>query len=155
VRRPADLLAHAFLAGATTLACLGLAGPASDVGAQQPVSLEGVWRSGGTSIPITVKGTEARGTFVELSPDARSLGFKPGELSFVGTVAENYLHGVQTIRYAGTCHPNGRKVAFIGRVTPNGQTLATHNYGITVDNNCRDTGEYRLNETIWQRAPAR
>ena len=123
--------------------------------AAQPGALEGVWRSGTSTLRITVKGTEARAQFVEVGPEARNLGFKPGELSFVGSVVENYVHGIQTIRYGGACHPNGRKTPIIGRLTPNGQTLAIHHYAISVDNNCRDTGQYEIAQTLWRRAAGR
>jgi hypothetical protein len=120
----------------------------------QGTSVQGLWRGGDTTIRITVSGTEAKGLFVEIGPAASALGFKAGEVSFVATTIENFLYGVQTVRY-GKCHPNGRKVPVIGRLTADGQTLAIHNYLITVDPNCRDTGEYILQQSLWQRVPGR
>ena len=80
---------------------------------------------------------------------------EPGDVSFVATGDGAYLHGEQTVRYGGTCHPNGRKVPMIGRMTPDGKALAVHFYNLTVDAGCRDTGEYNVTETLWQRQPAR
>ena len=120
----------------------------------QGSSVQGLWRGGDTTIRVTVSGTEARALFVDVGTAARALGFKPGEVSFVATTIENFLYGVQTVRY-GKCHPNGRKVPVIGRLTADGQTLAIHNYLITVDANCRDTGEYTLRQSLWQRIPGK
>jgi hypothetical protein len=114
---------------------------------------QGVWRSGDSAVRITLRGTEARGAFTEVGQAARTLGFKPGEVSFVATVSGNYLHGEQTIRYAGNCHPNGRKVPMMARMTPDGRVLAIHYYVLTLDASCRDTGEFRIGESLWQRAP--
>ncbi len=122
--------------------------------AQTPAP-QGVWRSEDTTMRIVVDRSQARGLFVEVGQRTRALGFKPGEASFVATVSGSLLHGEQTIRYGGTCHPNGRKVPMIGRVAPNGQALAIHFYNLTVDPNCRDTGEYSVTETLWQRVPGR
>lgn len=121
---------------------------ASTTGAQ------GLWRNADTVIRITVTKSEARGQFVEVGQGAQALGFKPGETSFAATINGNYLHGEQTIRYAGACHPAGRKVPMIGRITPDGKVLAIHFYNIILDANCRDTGQYDVTETLWQRAPA-
>lgn len=123
--------------------------------APAPGSLQGLWRSADTTIRIVMNNREVRGMFAEVGEGARALGFKPGELSFVATVNGNYLYGQRTIRYRGNCHPNGRKVPMMGRMTPDGRVLAVHYYNVVVDPNCRDTGEYRVAETLWQRVAAR
>ena len=127
---------------------------AGTVESQGP-TIEGLWKSEDTTIRITVKGDQAEGMFVEVGVAAKALGFKAEETSFTGTVRGPYLHGEQTIRYSGGCHPHGRKVAMMGRVTPNGQVLATHFYSITLDRLCRDTGEYTISESLWHRVAAR
>lgn len=116
-------------------------------------TVQGVWRNAGTTIRIAVQGSEARGTFLEVSDVARAIGFKPQEVSFVAAVGGNYLSGLQTTRYSATCHPNGRRVPMMGRMTPDGRVLAIHFYNIRVDPSCRDTGEYTVTETIWERLP--
>lgn len=143
---------HVAIAVSAVLASLAVTGGAA---AQKP-QIEGTWRSSnGSTIRVEVKGAEASGRFVDVGPDARALGFKPGDVSLTGMIVENYVHGVQTIRYGGTCHPNGRKVPFIARVTPNGQVLAIHFYTVQLDNSCRDTGQYSIDETLWQRVRGR
>ena len=132
------------------------ASPQPPRAAPAPESLQSVWRSGDTTMRIAINGAEARGVFAEVGQGAKALGFKPGEASFVATTAGSYLSGQQTIRYSTpNCHPNGRKVPMMGRMTPDGQALAIHFYNVTVDPNCRDTGQYRVIETLWQRVPAR
>jgi len=123
--------------------------------AQGP-SPQGVWRSGESTIRVTVTRTEARGQFVEVGQGARNLGFKPAEVSFVGAIMPaNLIHGEQTVRYGAKCHANGRKVPMMGRLSPNGQVLAIHFYMIQVDANCRDSGQYSVTETLWQRVAER
>ena len=117
--------------------------------------MQGLWRNADTTIRVVVNASEAKGTFIEVGQGARDLGFKPGEVSFVGTAEGNYLHGQQTIRYGGTCYPEGRRGPMMARLTPDGRILAIHFYNITVDPNCRDTGEYSVTETVWERAPGR
>lgn len=118
-------------------------------------SLQGLFRSGETTLRVTVNKTEARAVFADVGQGARNLGFKPAEVSFVGTVMGNMIHGEQTIRYGAKCHPNGRKVAMMARLTPNGQALAIHNYMLQIDANCRDTGQYNVEQTVWQRVAER
>jgi hypothetical protein len=117
-------------------------------------SLEGTWRSGGSTIRVTLQGAVATGVFVEVSLEARRLGFEPGQVSFVATVRGRFLEGQRTLRYGGGCYPEGRVVPMIGLLRPGGATLATHFYNLTVDAACRDTGVYRVPETLWQRATA-
>ena len=136
------------------LALLPASGPAA-IAAGRPSPVQGVWRSGDTTLRINVTGSEVRGLFAAVSQEARTLGFKSGDVSFVATVMENYLHGQQTIRYSGSCHPNGRKVPLIGRLVPNGQILAMHFYNAEVDANCQETGKVSVTETLWQRQPDR
>ncbi len=119
-------------------------------GAQAP-GLQGLWKSGDSTIRITVEKNQAKSQFVEIGQGARTLGFKPGEASFVATADGNYLFGQQTIRYGGTCHPNGRKVPVMGRMTPDGKGLALHYYAVRLDAQCRDTGEYSVSQSLWQR----
>src|SRR3989442_13315504 len=123
-------------------------------GAQTP-SAQGNWRSGDTTLRVVVNKSEVKGTFVELGQDARALGFKPGEQSFVATMMDNYLHGETTFRYGGSCHPKGRRIAMIGRLTPDGQALAIHYYNIAIDQSCRDTGQYTIGQSLYQRAAGR
>jgi hypothetical protein len=127
-------------------------------GAQAPPaasgSMQGVWKNTDTTIRIVVNKNEARAVFVEVGQGAKALGFKPGEISFVASLDGNYLHGEQTVRYGGSCHPNGRKVPMMGRMTPDGRALAMHFYNVVIDPQCRDTGEYGVTETLWQRQAA-
>jgi hypothetical protein len=125
------------------------------VATAQAPSIQGIWQSGDSKVRITVNKTEAKAVFTEVGTAARGLGFKSGETSFAATVLDNYLHGEQIIKYGGRCHPNGRKVPMIARLAPNGRILAIHNYNVAVDPNCRDTGEYTVAETLWQRLPGR
>ena len=130
---------------------------AAPVAAQAPAApaLQGLWKSSDTTIRITVEKGQAKSQFVEVGQNARTLGFKPGEGSFVATADGNYLFGQQTIRYGGTCHPNGRKVPVMGRMTPDGKSLALHFYAVRIDAQCRDTGEYSVSQSLWQRVAAR
>jgi hypothetical protein len=122
----------------------------------QNVSPQGVFRSGDTTIRVTITRTEARGVFAEVGQSARNLGFKPADVSFVASVAGSLMHGEHTIRYGRpNCHPNGRKVPMMGRLTPNGQVLAVHFYMLQTDQNCRDTGQYEVSQTLWQRVAER
>lgn len=133
---------------------------ASHAVAQAPAApaapaVQGTWKSGDTTLRITVNKTEARGAFVELGAPARTLGFKPGETSFVATASGTFLYGEQTIRYGGNCYANGRKVAMMARMTADGRVLAIHNYVPAIDPACRDTGEYAVDQTLWQRQAGR
>jgi hypothetical protein len=119
--------------------------------AAQPAALQGTWRSGDTTIRVVFTMGEVRGIFATVSEAARELGFKPGDVSFIATAVDNYLHGVQTFRYGGTCYPNGRRVTMMARLTPDGRAMAIHTYAIRVDDLCRDTGEFSISEGIWQR----
>lgn len=140
-------LLFGLAAGAGSAVAQGPAAPAS--------SIQGVWKNADTTIRVAVNGKEARGLFVEVGQGAKALGFKPGDVSFVGAVDGTHMHGEQTIRYGGTCHPNGRKVPMIGKMTADGKALAMHNYNLVIDGSCRDTGEYGVTETLWQRQAAR
>ena len=137
---------------------IGLTAAAS-ASAQAPApaapSLQGLFRSGETTLRVTVNKNEARAVFADVGQGARNLGFKPAEVSFVGTIMGNMIHGEQTIRYGAKCHTNGRKVPMMARLTPNGQSLAIHNYMLQVDANCRDTGQYNVEQTVWQRVAER
>ncbi|HEV8533805.1 MAG TPA: hypothetical protein VGT00_20470 [Methylomirabilota bacterium] len=119
--------------------------------AAQTAALQGTWRSGDTTIRVVFTMGQVRGTFATVGKAARELGFKPGDVSFTAVAVENYLHGVQTLRYGGTCYPNGRPVAMMARLTPDGRIMAIHTYAIRVDNLCRDTGEFSISENLWQR----
>jgi hypothetical protein len=119
--------------------------------AAQTAALQGMWRSGDTTIRVVFTTGEVRGVFATVDKTARELGFKPGDVSFTAAAVDNYLHGVQTIRYGATCHPNGRRVTMMARLTPDGRTMAIHTYAIRTDNLCRDTGQFSISETLWQR----
>ena len=140
---------------------IGVVAAAGSASAQAPAapapapSLQGLFRSGESTVRVTVNKTEARAVFTELGQGARNLGFKPADVSFIGTVMGNMIHGEQTFRYGAKCHPAGRKVPMMARLAPNGQTLAIHNYVLPVDANCRDTGQYDVQQTLWQRVPER
>lgn len=139
---------------------IGVIAAATSASAQAPAappapSLQGLFRSGESSLRVTVNKTEARAVFADVGQAARNLGFKPGDISFVGTIMGNLVHGEQTVRYGPKCHANGRKVPMMARLTPNGQTLAIHNYMLQVDANCRDTGQYNVEQTLWQRVAER
>lgn len=135
---------------------VGLLAVAGGASAQTPAapSLQGLYKSGETTLRVTVSSNQARAVFAEVGQGARGLGFKPADVSFVGTVMGNMIHGEQTIRYP-KCHPQGRKVPMMARLTPNGQSLAIHNYMLQVDANCRDTGQYSVEQTLWQRVAER
>jgi len=138
---------------------IGVVAAVGSASAQAPAppapSLQGLFRSGESTLRVTVNKTEARGVFADVGQGARNLGFKPAEVSFVGTIMGNMVHGEQTVRYGPKCHPNGRKVPMMARLTPNGQTLAIHNYMLQIDANCRDTGQYNVEQTVWQRVAER
>jgi hypothetical protein len=119
--------------------------------AAQTAALQGTWRSGDTTIRVVFTMGEVRGIFATVSKAARELGFKPGDVSFTAVAVDNYLHGVQTFRYGGTCYPSGRRVTMMARLTPDGRTMAIHTYAIRVDDLCRDTGEFSISESLWQR----
>jgi hypothetical protein len=119
--------------------------------AAQTAAFPGMWGSGDSTIRIVLTMGELRGIFATVSKAARDIGFRPGEVSFTAVAVDNYLHGVQTQRYGGTCHPNGRRVAMMSRLTPDGRTLAIHTYAVRVDHLCRDTGEFSISEGLWQR----
>jgi hypothetical protein len=119
--------------------------------AAQTAALQGLWRSGDTTIRVVFTKGEVRGIFAMVGKTARELGFKPGEVSFTATAVDNYLHGVQTIRYSATCHPNGRRVTMMARLTPDGRAMAIHTYAIRADDLCRDPGQFSVSESLWQR----
>jgi hypothetical protein len=133
------------------VASLGFAGSA----ASQPSSFAGFWNSGGTIMRITVNGSEATGVFVDVSPGARALGFKAGEVVLVATVVANDMHGMQTFRYSGRCYPAGRRVPMIGHLSAPGETFATALYSFALDPYCTDKGQGAVTETIWQRVSGR
>jgi len=150
---------HGFVVAVWVLAASALGG--SLAGAQAPApatpatpTLEGLWRSGDSTIRISVKGSEVRAVFDVVGERARGLGFKGGERSFDATIDHGFLYGRRLIRYSGTCYLTGRQVPMLGRLSPDGRTLAIHFYSATVDQNCRDTGQYAVTETLWERAPA-
>ena len=118
-------------------------------------ALEGLWKAGDTVMKVTIDGTTVRATMADVGTAARALGFKPGDVSFVASAEGHYLWGEQVIRYTGPCHPNGRKVSMMGRMTPDGRVLAVHHYTRPIDPGCRDTGEYEISQVLWQRVPAR
>ena len=138
---------------------IGLVAAAGSASAQAPAapapSLQGLFRSGESTLRVTVNKTEARGVFADVGTGASTLGFKPAEVSFVGTIMGSMIHGEQTIRYGSKCHANGRKVPMMARLTPNGQALAIHTYMLQIDANCRDTGQYNVEQTVWQRVAER
>ena len=137
------------------LIALGVALGVTSVSAQAPTAA-GTWKNGDTTIRVTVNKTEVKAQFVEVGQNARTLGFKPGEVSFTATLNGNMMNGEQIIRYSiANCHTSGRKVPMMGRMTPNGQVLAVHYYMVETDPNCRDTGQYGVTETLWQRVAAR
>jgi hypothetical protein len=117
----------------------------------QPSRIQGLWRSGDTTIRITMQGSEARGVFAQVGQEAQGLGFKSGELSFVAGLTGQWLSGTQTVRYGGRCFATGRKVPMMGGITPNGQTLVIHFYNVPIDGECRDSGQYTIVATVWQR----
>ena len=133
---------------------IGMFAAAGSASAQAP-ALQGLFRSGDTSLRVTVNKNEVRAVFADVGQNARNLGFKPGEVSFVGTAMGTMMHGEQTVRYAGKCHPNGRKLPAMGRLSPDGQGLALHYMFLRIDQNCRDTGQYSIESSGWQRVAER
>ena len=127
------------------------AGPRAQ--AQSPGGLPGLWSNTGSTLRLTVNKGEVEGRFVDVGQRAAALGFKAGEISLKGSQRGDLLFGEQTIRY-GTeqaCYKDGRKVPFMGRMTPDGQFLAFHNYDIVIAPDCKDTGRYQVIETVWQK----
>jgi hypothetical protein len=120
---------------------------------QSQPDLQGLWRNAESTVRITVKRGEVRAEFVDIGATARTLGFKPGEVSLIATQRGGFLFGEQTIRFGAnqSCYKDGRKIPVIGRVAPDGQGLALHNYTVIVGPDCRDTGAYTIVETLWQR----
>jgi hypothetical protein len=43
----------------------------------------------------------------------------------------------------------------MAKMAADGRVLAMHNYNIIVDQGCRDTGQYEVAQTLWERQPAR
>src|ERR1700730_3921331 len=119
--------------------------------AAQTAALQGMWRSGDTTMRLVFTMGEVRAIFATVGKAARELGFKPADVSFTAVAVDNYLHGVQTFRYGGTCYPNGRRVVMMARLTSDGRVMAIHTYAIRMDDLCRDTGEFSVNEGLWQR----
>jgi len=117
------------------------------------VSLRGIWRGGDSSIRVSVRDSVATGIFLRVGADARQLGFKPGDVSFVANVRGEgeLLNGQQTLRYRDACHPEGRPVPMIGLVGLGGNVLTIYCYTFPVDIACQDTGEYSVIETVWRR----
>ena len=146
--RPAGILTMA----AAALGGMLFAGPRVDA-QQNQTNLQGIWRNSGSTIRIAVNKGELEGRFVEVGQTAAALGFKAGELSLKATQRGDLLFGEQVIRY-GTgqqCYKDGRKVPVIGRLRPDGQVLAFHNYDIQITPDCRDNGNYMIFETLWER----
>ena len=155
-RRRATLVGSALGAAALWLVvgwALGSAQAVAQTSAPREVTVEGSWRSGDTTIRISVKGSEARAVFAIVGERARSLGFKPGERSFEATIDRTFLYGRRLVRYGGSCYLTGRQVPMMGRLSPDGRVLAIHFYSVTLDQNCRDTGQYNVTETLWERVP--
>ena len=132
-----------------------LAGARAQGAADPAPALEGLWQAGDTVMRLTVEKAMVRGTMAEVGAAARTLGFEPGDASFVASADGHYLWGEQVIRYAGPCHPSGRKISMMARMTPDGRVLAVHHYTRPIDQGCRDTGEYEISQVLWQRVPAR
>ena len=78
----------------------GVALTALDAAAQM-AALQGTWGSGDTTIRVVFTMGQVRGIFATVGKAARELGFKPGDVSFTAVAVDNYLHGVQTLRYGG------------------------------------------------------
>ena len=116
-------------------------------------SLQGSWRSADSVIKITMSKNEIKAQFAEVGQGAKALGFKPGDVSFTGATRDQLIVGEQVIRYgtAMTCGKDGRKVPMMGKLAPDGQVLALHFYNLVVDKDCKDTGQYGITETLWQR----
>ena len=125
------------------------------VQAQQPPQpdLSGLWKNADTTIRITVQKDDVRGEFVDVGPAAANLGFKPKEVGLTARRRGPFLFGEQVIRYGSTqqCYKEGRKIPVIGRLTPDGASLALHHYTVFIGPECRDTGEYTLIQTLWRR----
>jgi hypothetical protein len=126
---------------------------APGIQAQNQPGLQGLWANTGTTLRITVNKGEVEARFVDVGQGAATLGFKAGELGLKASQRGDLLFGEQTIRYGTTqaCYKDGRKVPVIGRMTPDGQFLAFHNYDILITPDCKDTGRYQVIETVWQK----
>ena len=140
-------MATLSLAAATAIVMTG------SVGAQNANSLQASWRSADSVIRITVNKNEIKAQFAEVGQGAKALGFKPGDVSFSGTAKDQFMIGEQIIRYgtSQTCFKDGRKVPMMGKLAPDGNVIALHFYNVLVDAQCKDTGQYAVTETLWQR----
>src|SRR5262245_37718015 len=105
------------------LALCAIAGAGCDRLKESPAvtgpDLRGEWQSGGSVYRLTTDGTKVRAVFETVSPDGQALGFKSGDLSFVGTRNGPFIQGEQVIRYPANipCHrETGRRVPFMAMI---------------------------------------
>ena len=140
-------MATLSLAAATAVVVTG------SVGAQNTNTLQGAWKNVDTVIRITVNKNEVKAQFADVGQGAKTLGFKPGDVSFSGTSKDQFMVGEQIIRYGSsqTCYKDGRKVPMMGKLSPDGNVIALHFYNVLLDAQCKDTGQYAVTETLWQR----
>jgi hypothetical protein len=112
-----------------------------------PVSgpdVRGEWQSGATVYRLETDGAKVTATFDAVSPEAQALGFKKGDLSFVGTRNGNFIQGEQVIRYPATipCHrESGRRVPFMAMVADDGKRIILDWYNVSLNTQtCKDVG---------------
>jgi hypothetical protein len=82
--------------------------------------------------------------FDTVSPEAQALGFKKGDLSFIGTRSGSFIQGEQVIRYPANipCHrENGRRVPFMAMVADDGNRIILDWYNVSLNiQTCKDVG---------------
>ena len=106
--------------------------------------VQGDWQSGGTTYRLTTDGAKVTALFDAVSADAQALGFKKGDLSFIGTRNGNFIQGEQVIRYPSNipCHrESGRRVPFMAMVAEDGKRIVLDWYNVSLNvQTCKDVG---------------
>ena len=104
----------------------------------------GEWQSGGTVYRLETDGAKVTAVFDTVSPEAQALGFKKGDLSFIGTRSSNFIQGEQVIRYPSNipCHrESGRRVPFMAMVADDGKRIILDWYNVSLNTQtCKDVG---------------
>ena len=119
--------------------------------------LRGEWQSGGSVYRLTTDGTKVTAVFETVSPDGQALGFKSGDLSFVGTRNGRFIQGEQLIRYPASipCHrETGRRVPFMAMIADDGKRIVVDWYNVSLSTQtCQDLGRTVGATMLERRAP--
>jgi hypothetical protein len=104
--------------------------------------VSGEWTSGGSVYRLTTEGTKVTAVFQTASPDGQALGFKSGDLSFVGTQNGRFIQGEQVVRYPANtpCHrESGRRVPFMAMIAADGKRIVLDWYNVSLNvQTCHD-----------------